>query len=79
MKKLAIAALVALGSISCGALAAESCDRQAEDKKLAGAAKASFLKKCEADSGKAASCEKQADEKKLHGAARNSFVKKCAG
>jgi len=32
------------------AQAADSCDKQAEDKKLAGAAKTSFLKKCNADS-----------------------------
>ena len=31
------------------AQAADSCDKQAEDKKLAGAAKTSFTKKCVAD------------------------------
>ncbi|MES3001928.1 MAG: hypothetical protein V4787_14655 [Pseudomonadota bacterium] len=54
-----------------------SCDVQAADKKLAGAAKTSFLKKCEADSSPAAACEKNAADKKLAGAAKNSFVKKC--
>ena len=59
------------------------CDAQAAEKKLAGAAKTSFLKKCERDAaagqpnaGKEA-CEKTATEKKLAGAARNSFVTKC--
>lgn len=60
---------------------AASCDAQAADKKLAGAAKTSFLKKCNADSmasGGAAGCEAQAAEKKLAGAAKTSFVKKCS-
>ena len=47
----------------------------ATEKKLAGAAKGSFLKKCEKDAQ--ASCEAQAGDKKLAGAAKNSFVKKC--
>jgi len=56
-----------------------ACQTQAADKKLAGAAKASFVKKCEKDSGGAAkaACDTQAGEKKLAGAAKNSFVKKC--
>ncbi|MBG9389261.1 hypothetical protein [Caenimonas aquaedulcis] len=53
------------------------CDAQAADKKLSGAAKTSFLKKCEADSSPTAVCEKNAADKKLAGAAKNSFVKKC--
>lgn len=65
------------------ALAADTCEAQATQKKLAGAAKTSFLKKCEADAGTTAapadssSCEAKADDKKLAGAARTSFVKKC--
>jgi hypothetical protein len=57
-----------------------ACETQAADKKLAGAAKNSFVKKCEKDSGGGAkaACETQAGEKKLAGAAKNSFVKKCA-
>ena len=58
------------------AQAADGCDKQAEDKKLAGAAKTSFVKKCSADavtaSPAAASCEKAAGEKKLAGAAKTS-------
>jgi hypothetical protein len=52
-----------------------SCTAQATDKKLAGAAKTSFMKKCESDASKA--CEAQAGEKKLAGAAKASFTKKC--
>jgi hypothetical protein len=65
---------------STAALAADpSCEAQAADKKLAGAAKTSFVKKCEKDSGEAAkkACETQAANKKLAGAAKNSFVTKC--
>ena len=51
-----------------------SCDAQAADKKLSGAAKNSFVKKCEADSSPSAACEKTAADKKLAGAAKTSFV-----
>ena len=52
-----------------------SCKTQASDKKLAGAAMNSFLKKCEADATKA--CGVQATDRKLAGAAKASFTKKC--
>ncbi|MDL2284240.1 hypothetical protein LJC19_03755 [Oxalobacter sp. OttesenSCG-928-P03] len=55
---------------------AATCEEQAAEKKLHGAAQASFIKKCEKDSVQKA-CEDKAAEKKLHGAAKNSFVKKC--
>lgn len=57
-----------------------TCADKAMEKKLAGAAKASFIKKCEKDAAAAspkAACEAKASEKKLHGAAKTSFVKKC--
>jgi hypothetical protein len=57
------------------ALADASCVAQATDKKLAGAAKTSFMKKCDADA--ATDCDKQAADKKLAGAAKTSFTKKC--
>lgn len=52
-----------------------SCTAQAQEKKLAGAAKTSFMKKCESDA--TAKCDAAAAEKKLAGAAKNSFTKKC--
>ena len=60
-------------------MAMGSCDAKAAEKKLAGAAKTSFVKKCEADSGAgaAAACDAKAAEKKLAGAAKTSFTKKC--
>ena len=56
------------------------CEAQAAEKKLAGAAKTSFMKKCEADAaggGASAACEKSAADKKLAGAAKTSHIKKC--
>jgi len=57
-----------------------ACDAKAAEKKLAGTAKTSFLKKCEKACGASsasATCLNKAAEKKLAGAAKNSFVKKC--
>jgi hypothetical protein len=66
-----------LGNAAYGA--DSSCQAQAAEKKLAGAAKNSFVKKCQKDAAAAekSACETQAGEKKLAGAAKNSFVKKC--
>ena len=52
-----------------------SCKAQATDKKLAGAALTSFMKKCESDA--TAACDTAAADKKLAGAAKASFAKKC--
>ncbi len=68
--------------LSTSAFAAD-CNKMAEEKKLAGAAKTSFVKKCEKDAagGAAAAaspaCEKSAADKKLAGAAKTSHIKKC--
>ena len=72
MKGLVLA--IALTAFSAQATAA-SCAAESAEKKLAGAAKTSFLKKCEADAK--AACEASAKDKKLSGAAQTSFVKKC--
>jgi hypothetical protein len=81
MKKSVLTALVTACALFAGhAFAANAaCEAQAVEKKLAGAAKTSFLKKCEKDAAPAVSpaCEKAATEKKLAGAAKKSFVKKC--
>lgn len=74
MHKIITAAVLAL--FAGTAVAADAtCAARAADKKLHGAAKTSFMTKCQSDS--AAACERTADERKLHGAARNSFVTKC--
>ncbi|WP_318013763.1 PsiF family protein [Roseateles oligotrophus] len=81
MKKLiSFAALAALAFAGIAHAADATCDAQATEKKLAGAAKTSFLKKCNADHPAAANpaCDAKAAEKKLHGAAKTSFMKKCA-
>ena len=77
MKAVMGALLLALSTFALAAQASPACESKAAEKKLAGAAKESFLKKCEREAGAAASCTAKADEKKLAGAARNSFVTKC--
>jgi hypothetical protein len=72
-KSLALSALaLCLAGAPTLAYADDSCAAQAMDKKLAGAAKTSFMKKCARDS-----CDKMAADKNLHGAAMTSFTKKC--
>ena len=74
MKRICLA--FALSVFTAHAMAAgPSCSAQSAEKKLAGAAKSSFMKKCEADA--TATCEAAAQEKKLAGAAKTSFLKKC--
>jgi hypothetical protein len=74
MRRIILAALFC--SLAASAYAQNpSCKSQATDKKLAGAALNSFMKKCETDA--TTSCNASADEKKLSGAARTSFTKKC--
>ena len=67
------------GMAASAPMAMSSCDAKAAEKKLAGAAKTSFVKKCESDAGAgaAAACDAHAAEKKLAGAAKTSFTKKC--
>ena len=76
------AALVfALFSAAAFAQTHASCEAKAvskDGKPLAGAAKASVIKKCQADIK--AACEGKAvseSGKKLSGAAKNSFMKRC--
>jgi hypothetical protein len=73
-----IAAFISLSAFAQAPVApavASTCTASAAEKKLAGAAKTSFLKKCESDA--AAACELAATEKKLAGAAKTANVKKC--
>jgi hypothetical protein len=71
MKPIIAAAILALLLTSAHA----TCKSDASDKRLAGAALNSFMKKCESDAKK--TCEADAKDKKLAGAAKNSHVKKC--
>lgn len=74
MKRLLIAAIVC--TFSAGGIAqAATCKDTATQKKLAGAALASFMKKCKSDATK--SCDANAKQRKLAGAAKTSFTKKC--
>lgn len=72
MKALVLAAVL---SLAAGSAHAASCNIEAANKKLAGAAKNSFMGKCEKDAE--AACTKDSDTKKLAGAARTSHMKKC--
>jgi len=71
MRQLVMIALLSLATTSAYA----TCKSDAADKKLAGAAMNSFMKKCETDAKQ--SCDTSATEKKLAGAAKTSFAKKC--
>jgi hypothetical protein len=73
MKAILLAAVFSLGM--AGVAQAASCTAQATEKKLAGAAKTSFMKKCESDATKA--CEADSAKRKLAGAAKTSHMKKC--
>lgn len=71
---------VLISSFCLAGLAHADCASDAAAKKLSGAAKTSFLKKCEADAKAAmpaGECAAKATEKKLKGAAKTSFLKKC--
>ncbi|MBL8486927.1 MAG: hypothetical protein JNK22_07570 [Rhodocyclaceae bacterium] len=91
MKKLLTVLLASLFATTVYAQAAGgSCEAQATEKKLAGAAKNSFMKKCEREAkaaeGKTAktaqqekmkTCNKEAGEKKLAGKERKAFMSDC--
>jgi hypothetical protein len=74
MLRILLSAVLSLYAISASA-ADPSCTSQAGEKKLAGAAKTSFMQKCEREAK--ASCDTAASEKKLAGAAKTSFTEKC--
>ena len=79
MKRFALLAVLMFCASPVAFAADPTCDAQAAEKKLAGAAKTSFTKKCMKDATEAAdkACTAQAADKKLAGAAKTSFVKKC--
>ena len=78
MKRIFLAAIIATFAAGSAFAQDASCESKAvskDGKPLAGAAKASFMKKCMHDS-----CATKAvgsDGKKLAGAAKTSFMKKC--
>jgi hypothetical protein len=74
MIRFALTTILLCGTVTV-ALADGSCKTTATDKKLAGAAKTSFMKKCETDAQ--TTCDAAAASKKLAGAAKTSFTKKC--
>ena len=70
-----------LGASEFASAASESCEaRAAADKQLSSfAARANFIKKCQADAKEAAAkvCSTQAEGQQLAGSAKTRFVKKC--
>ncbi len=80
-KTLITAALLCLSLSASQAFASSDCEAKAAEKKLNGAAKTSFVKKCDKDTlaanPAAAACDKSAADRKLSGAAKTSHIKKC--
>jgi hypothetical protein len=74
MVRILLGGLLSLYVMSASA-ADLSCADQATEKKLAGAAKTSFMGKCQRDAQ--TQCDATAVEKKLAGAAKTSFTNKC--
>jgi len=64
-----------IACFATSAFADDTCKSMASDKKLAGAAMTSFMKKCQSDAAK--TCDGKAKDQKLNGAAKTSFTKKC--
>ncbi len=79
MKKIIIVLLAGLFTANLAFADHASCEAKAAEKNLRGAAKASFIKKCERETNAPMKndCAAQAAEKKLAGAAKANFMKKC--
>lgn len=75
MKKYLAASLMLCAFAGSAFAADTTCKSQASEKKLAGAALDSFMKKCEADA--ATACDADSKAKKLAGAALDAHMKKC--
>ena len=71
MKTIILAAVLSLAATNAFA----TCKSNSANKKLAGAALTSHMKKCESDTK--ARCKANSSEKKLAGAAKASHMKKC--
>jgi psiF repeat len=77
LKTIVIAIAIAGFFTAAFAQAPATCNGQAAEKKLSGAAMTSFMKKCESDA--AAQCGADSTAKKLAGAAKTAHEKKCVG
>ena len=75
MRAIVLAAAICMIAGNSAYAQTATCKAQATDKKLAGAALTSFMKKCQSDAQKA--CNTSATQQKLAGAAKTSFTKKC--
>jgi hypothetical protein len=70
-----IAAIVGALLITAAHAQRPTCRLQSIEKKLAGPALTSFMKKCEQDVQ--AVCEKTAEDRKLEGPAKASYTRRC--
>lgn len=81
MNTAVIAAAVIMLANSAAFAANSSCESKADKRQLLGAARTSFIIKCEGEKSASnvanKSCEAQATSEKVSGAAKSSFVKKC--
>jgi hypothetical protein len=80
MKRIFLAAVIATFAAGSAFAQDASCETKAmgkDGKPLAGAAKTSFMKKCNHDACEAKAVS--ADGKKLSGAAKTASMKKCEG
>lgn len=79
MLKRLLIATIATFSMNAACATNAACEAQATEKNLSGAARTSFMTKCEKDAAAAVtkSCKENATAKKLSGAARTSYVTKC--
>lgn len=70
-----------VASSPASAPAKSPCDALAADKKLTGAARDSFLRKCNDDASNEirAACDTKAGDQKLSGDAKRDYVKRCMG
>ena len=75
MRMVVLAGLVCALAASSAYAQSSTCKAQAAEKRLAGAALNSFMKKCQTDAQK--TCDVSAADRKLAGAAKASFTKKC--
>ncbi len=73
MRSIVLAAVLSL--VFAGSASALSCKANSDARKLSGAARTSYMTKCEKDVTTA--CEADSVAKKLSGAAKTSHMKKC--
>jgi psiF repeat len=75
MRWIHICAVLAAAAVPANAAQTETCNSQADEKKLAGSALKSFVSNCRRDAK--STCEESAEDKDLSETARTRFIRKC--